>query len=94
MTDLDRLRREVLDRVDRTERGFKLAFAGAILVEAAFLASLVFFADFKDRTHLLIIVSSIAAYTIVVLAVTALGAYLARQIQRVLQAITLLEPHR
>lgn len=94
MTDMDRLRAEVLSRVDRTERAYKLGFFGAAAVETAFLVSLFFFADFHDRVQLLIIVSSVAVYTIVVLAVFALGAHVSRQAQRILQALTLLDPGR
>lgn len=92
MTDLDHVRKEALDRVDRAERGFKMFLFAAAFTELAFLVAMMVLTNFDDRGQLLLFVSSIAVYTIVVFAVAALGAYLNRQILRVLQAVTLLAP--
>jgi hypothetical protein len=57
---------------------FKLAvFAGA-LVELAFLVAFLMLADFSQRLHVLLLLATVAAYTIVVIGLVALGAYLRR----------------
>ncbi len=74
MTDLDAMRRNTLERIDRAERNYNLAFFGAALVEAAFIAGYLLLADFSQRLHLLLFLSTMATYTIVVVGLMALGA--------------------
>lgn len=75
MTDLDAIRRTTLDRIDRAERHYKLAIFGGALIEVLFLAAFLLLADFSQRLHVLLLLSTIATYTIVVVGLMALGAW-------------------
>jgi hypothetical protein len=83
----ERARLGALDEIDRTERNFKRAILLAAAVEALFLGLMLWLVDFKDRTQMLILVSSIGTYGIGVLAVFALGAHLNRKFQMLLRAL-------
>ena len=87
MTRIDDIRSEVLARVDRTERNFRLAFFGAVALEGLFLATFLFATDFKDRTQVLLLLATVMTCSIVALALIALGAHINRGMLRVLQAI-------
>ncbi len=91
--DLDAVRVAALARIDRSERNFKIAFFGAAIVESAFIASFLLLADFSNRLHVLLLISTVSCYTIVVLGLVALGAHVNRSIARVLKAVELL-PNR
>jgi hypothetical protein len=88
--DLDSVRAAALARIDRSERNFKLAFLGAVIVESAFVVSFLFLADLSNRVHLLLLISTVSCYSIVVLGLVALGAHINRGIARVLKAVELL----
>ena len=87
MSDLDSIRRSTLDRIDRAERHFKFAFFGAALIELAFLAAFLLLADFAQRVHVLLLLSTIATYTIVVAGLFALGAWDRRNTLLVLKGL-------
>src|SRR5215470_6303861 len=87
--DLDAVRAAALARIDRSERNFKLAFFGAMIVESAFVLSFLLLADFSNRLHVLLLISTVSCYTIVVLGLVALGAHVNRSIARVLKAVEL-----
>jgi hypothetical protein len=87
--NLDTVRVAALARIDRSERNFKLAFIGAGLVECAFVVSFLMLADFSNRLHLLLLISTVSCYSIVVLGLFALGAHINRGIARVLKALEL-----
>lgn len=87
MDPLNGIRADVLARVDRAQRNYRLAFASALTVEAAFLIAFFLLADFHNRIHLLLLISTVTTYSIVVLGLFALGAYVTRAVLRVLQAI-------
>lgn len=84
---LDRARTSALDRIDRAERRFRLAFYGAAAFEALFTATFLLVADLSERTHLLILLGTVGAYGIVVLGLVALGAHVSRCAERVLRAL-------
>jgi hypothetical protein len=88
--NLDTVRAAALARIDRTERNFKLAFIGAAIVESLFMLTFLLLADFSNRIHVLLLISTVSCYTIVVLGLVALGAYVNRGIARVLKAVELL----
>jgi hypothetical protein len=88
--NLDEVRSEVLARIDRSERNFKLAFFAAGAVEALFLITFLLMADLHNRMHLLLLIATVGSYSIVVLGLVALGAHINRGILRVLKAIELL----
>lgn len=80
---------DVLDRIDRAERGYKLAFFAAVGVEAATLLLYLALADFSERTHVLLLVAMVATYTIAGVGLVALGAHINRNTLRILRAIQL-----
>jgi hypothetical protein len=86
-TNTSRARLSALERIDRGERAYKLCFLVAAVVEAFFLGGFVLLADFSDRLHLLLLLSSVATYTIVGAGLLALGAHVNRCTWRVLKAI-------
>ena len=87
--DLDAVRTAALARIDRSERNLKIAFIGAALVESAFVLSFLLLADFSNRLHVLLLISTVSCYTIVVLGLVALGAHINRSVARVLKAVEL-----
>ncbi len=86
---LDEVRAAALARIDRSERNFKLAILVAFFVEGLFIVSFLLLADFSNRMHLLLLISTVSCYSIVVLGLVALGAYVSRGIARLLKAIEL-----
>lgn len=89
--NLDEVRAAALARVDRSERNFKLGLFGAGAVEMLFVVAFVLLADFWNRLHLLLFISTVSAYSIVVLGLFALGAHINRGIARLLKAVELLK---
>lgn len=74
-SNLEAIQSDTLDRIDRTERNYRLAFFAAAAVEALFLAAFLLLADLGNRMHLLLLLSTVATYTIVILGLVALGAW-------------------
>ena len=87
--NLDTVRAAAIARIDRSERNFKLAFLAAAIVEAAFVVSFVLLADFSNRLHVLLLISTVSGYSIVGFGLFALGAHINRGIARVLKALEL-----
>lgn len=85
--NLDSVRAAALSRIDRSERNFKLAFFAAAIVETAFIVSFLVLADFSNRLHLLLLISTVSCYSIIVLGLVALGAHINRGIARVLKGL-------
>jgi len=87
--DLDNVRTAALARIDRSERNFKLAFFGAAVIESAFIVSFLVLADFSNRLHLLLLISTVSCYSIIVLGLVALGEHINRGIARVLKGLAI-----
>lgn len=87
---IDEIRINSLDQIEKNERNYKLAFVGAALVEATFLAAFLLLADLSNRGHLLLLIASIAVYTVVAFGLIALGLHVTRNTLRVLKAIELI----
>jgi hypothetical protein len=85
--DLSAVRAGALDRIDRAERRYKLAFLAGVGLEALFLAGFLLLADLSNRLHVLLLVSTVATYTIVVVGLVALGAIVNRNTLRIVEAI-------
>jgi hypothetical protein len=89
--DTEAIRGAALDRMERTERHYKLAFFGAVVLEALFLAGYLVLLDragADERPVLVaILLATIAGYSIVVLGMVALGAHVNRATLRVLKAV-------
>jgi len=88
---LDEVRAAALARIDRSERNFKLAFYGALVVESLFIVSFFLLADLSNRMHLLLLISTVSCYSIVVLGLFALGAHINRGVARLLKAVELMQ---
>ena len=80
-------RLSALERIDRTERGYKICFFAAAVAEALFLGGFLLLADFSNRLHLLLLIASVATYTIVGAGLFALGAHVSRCTWRVIKAL-------
>ena len=88
---LDEVRAAALARIDRSQRNFKLAIVAAFFVESMFIVSFFLLADFSNRVHLLLLISTVSCYSIVVLVLVALGAYMNRGVARLLKAVELIQ---
>ena len=88
--NINGVRQTALDRIDRSERQYKLTFLVAAIIEGLFLASFVLLADFSNRLHLLLFVATIAIYSILALGLIALGVHVNRSTLRVLNAVELI----
>ena len=86
---LDEVRAAALARIDRSQRNFKLAIVAAFFVESLFIISFFLLADFSNRMHVLLLISTVSCYSIVVIGLVALGAYINRGVARLLKAIEL-----
>jgi hypothetical protein len=88
--NVDRARGAALDRIERSERHFKMAFFGAAVVEAFFLLGFLLLADLSDRTHVLLLLATVAVYSVLALGLVALGSHINRNTLRVLKAVEML----
>ena len=84
MSNIDAIRATALAKIDRAETIFKLSLFGAVLFEGLFLAGILYFADFKDPLHRLILCCTGIIYMPVILGLMALGAHVNRNTLRVL----------
>jgi hypothetical protein len=84
---LDEIRENTLAQIEKAERNYKLAFVGAAAVELAFLAAYLLLADFSNRLHVLLLLATIATYTVTAFGLITLGAHINRSTLRVLKAI-------
>ena len=89
--NLNSVRGAALDRIEKSERNYKLAFYSALAVETLFVIAFVLLADFHNRIHVLLLLAAIAVYAILGLGMFALGAHVSRNTQTILRAIELLE---
>ena len=90
-SNIDKIRGAALDRMERSERHYRMAFFAALLVEVSFLLGFVLLADFTNRLHLLLLLATIATYSILILGLLALGSHVSRNTQLILRAIELNE---
>ena len=91
MKKLDEIRTSTLNQIEANERRYKLALAAAGIAEAAFLALFLILADLSNRSHLLLLVSAMAIYTIIAAGLFAVGLHVNRNTLRVIRAIEALE---
>jgi|GEM_PF-548809 len=88
--NLDRVRIEALDRIDRIEKRFNLTLYAAAAFELFFLTMFLVLIDPHNRLHLLLFFSTVGSYTMVILGLVMLGAHVNRNTARVLKALQLL----
>jgi hypothetical protein len=80
---------DALDRIDRAERHYKQAFVAAVGIEAVMLPVYLALADFGNRMHVLLLIATVATYTIIAIGLVALGAHVNRNTLRILRAVQL-----
>ncbi len=83
-------RKAALLRIDRNERHYKIAFLAAAVLEGIFLAVFLLLMDFSNRLHTLLLLATVATYSIIILGLVALAAHLNRSTLRLLKAIEVL----
>lgn len=89
--NLDAIRTSALERINRSERNFKLAFFAAAVLESLFIVSFLLLADLSNRTHLLLLIATVSSYSIIVLGLVALGSHINRSVLRVITAVETLK---
>ncbi len=89
--NLDRVRGDALNRIKKSERQIKWALFGAFIFEGLFLLVFLLAMERGNRTHLLLLISTVGGYTVIVLGLLVLGLYGNRNAARILKAIELLE---
>jgi hypothetical protein len=87
--NLDKIRGTALDKIERSEKNYKIAFFAAVMLEAIFLLGFVLLMDVSNRLHLLVLIASIGIYSIIGLGLVVLGAHVTRNTQMILKAIAL-----
>ena len=84
---IDEIRTNTLNLIERNERNYKFAFVGAAAIEALFFAAFLLLADFSNRVHVLMLIMTVAIYTILAFGLIALGLHVNRNTLRVLNAL-------
>ena len=84
MTDLEQARANALKQIDVARRNFLAAFFGAVIFEGLFTLGIIYFVDWRDPLHMLIVCCTGVIYMPVILGLVALGAYVNRVVLRVL----------
>ncbi len=82
-----RARSNALAEIDRLARYFQLSLFAGFVIEAALLCGLLLMMDFKNPTHRIMVVGYVGSYSIVIMAIVALGAHVSRVGQRILRAL-------
>jgi fatty acid desaturase len=85
--DLDRMRADVLDRMERSDRLVRWAILLAALFELLLFVAAFLLIDWRDPLQKLVFVLAVSGYTIVVLGLVALGGHMTRVGDRVLAAL-------
>jgi hypothetical protein len=82
VSDVARL---ALDRIERSQRQFKLALAGAVMFEALLIGAMTVLVDFSDRVQALIFISAIGGYTLVAFGLVMVTLHVNRAVLRATQ---------
>ena len=76
-----------LAEIDKLAKYFRIAILAGIAVEVALLSGLLLLMDFQNHTHWLLLIGFVGSYSIVIMAIVALGAHVSRVGQRILRAL-------
>jgi hypothetical protein len=82
MSDIAKL---TLDRIERSQRNFKLALAGAVMIEALLIGGMLLLVDFTNRLQALVFVSAVGGYTLIALGLVMLATHVDRTLLRAVQ---------
>jgi hypothetical protein len=80
--------RQTLDKIEKSQRRFQLALAGAVMLEALLIGAMLLLVNFSDRAQALIFISAVGGYTLIALGLVMLAAHVDRTLLRALQAQT------
>jgi hypothetical protein len=75
-----------LDRIERSQRNFKLALVAAVMLEAALIGALLLLVDFSDRVQALVFISAVGGYTLIALGLVMLATHVDRTLLRALSS--------
>lgn len=84
---INEIRANTLNLIERNERNYKFSFVGAAFFELLFLIAFLLLADFSDRIHVLLLITTIVIYTMMAFGLLALGLHVNRNTLRVLRAL-------
>ncbi|MEO5903122.1 MAG: hypothetical protein ABIQ55_03830 [Gemmatimonadaceae bacterium] len=84
---LDDIRGSVLDRMERAERGVRLAIAGAAVAEMALFVVAFTLIDWNNHIERLLFIFSVLSYTTIAFGLVALGAHVTRSVARLAGAL-------
>ena len=84
MNALEEARANALKQMDNARRNFFAAFYGAVIFEGLFTLGILYFVDWRDPLHMLIVCCTGVIYMPVILGLVALGAHVNRVVLRVL----------
>ena len=86
---IERARTGALADIERAASRRKAIFLAAAALEAGFLVTILLLMDFKDRTHVLILLAAVMVYTLLAIGMFALGAHVSLAAARVLRSVEL-----
>lgn len=86
-THLNGVRGAALDRIEKSERNFKLGMIIFAIMELVFLLVFFFLMDRSNKLHVLLFVAAVGFYTLIILGLVVLGLHVRRDTQLVLRAI-------
>jgi len=89
-TNLNGVRGAALNRIEKSERNFKIGMIIFAILESAFLILFVFIMDRSNKLHVLLFVAAAGFYTLIILGLVVLGLHIRRDTQLVLRAIATL----
>jgi Na+/proline symporter len=86
-TNLDEVRGKALNRIDRSERNFKLGLIAFAVLEALVLIAILLGMERGNRLHWLLFIATGGFYTLICVGLFVLGLHVRRDTQLVLRAI-------
>jgi hypothetical protein len=86
-THLNGVRGAALDRIDKSERNFKLGMVIFAILESTFLILFFLIMDRSNKLHVLLFVAAVGFYTLIILGLVVLGLHIRRDTRLVLKAI-------
>src|SRR5262245_36275871 len=86
-THLNGVRGAALDRIEKSERNFKLGMLIFVILESLFLILFFFLMDRANKLHVLLFVAAVGFYTLIIIGLIVLGLHVRRDTQLVLKAI-------
>jgi hypothetical protein len=78
--------RQTLDKIEQSQRRFRLALAGAVMLEALLIGTMLLLVNFSDRAQALIFISAVGGYTLIALGLVMLATHVDRTLLRALQS--------